>query len=177
MYKQVLDKVLTQQVVLSTVPKREVMIVLPYLSKLLLQIHTRINPVIKKKLPHFNFRIVFQSKCKLINFFTFKDKTRISLCSSTFYKFKCRGCNATYYGKTKRHFKVIMCEHLGLSALSGKRMRANNDSAVKEHHLFCNHSSGFDDFSILASNNNEFDRDHPPLNKNRNPLPFELFDD
>ena len=69
-----------------------------------------------------------------------------------------------------------MCEHLGLSALSGKRMRGNNDSAVKEHHLFCNHSSGFDDFSILASNNNEFDRDHPPLNKNRNPLPFELFD-
>ena len=70
-----------------------------------------------------------------------------------------------------------MCEHLGLSALTGTRMRGDNNSAVKEQHLFYNHSSGFDDFSILASNSNEFNRDHPPLNKNRHSLPFELFDD
>ena len=37
-----------------------------------------------------------------------------------FYKFKCSGCSATYYGKTKRHFKVGMCEHVGVSALTGK---------------------------------------------------------
>ena len=188
MYKNVLGKVLTQQVVVSTVPKQDLMILLPYLGKLLLQIHTRINCVMKKKLPHCNFRIVFQSECKLISFFTFKDKTRISLCSSTVYKLKCRGCNATYYGKTKRHYKVRMCEHLGVSALNGKRVKGNNHSAVKEHNLFCNHSSGFDDFSMLASNNNDFkvrlmknflmNRDHALLNKNnRHSLPLELFDD
>ena len=163
------------------------MIELPYLGKFSLQICTKINRVMKNKLPHCNFRIVFQSKSKLINFFTVKDKIPIFLRFGIVYKFKCRGCNATYYGKTKRHFKVIMCEHLGLSALSGKRMRGNNDSAVKEHHLFCNHSSGFDDFSILASNNNDIkvtlmkglliNRDHPPLDKNRHSLPLELFDD
>ena len=80
-----------------------------------------------------------------------------------------------------------MCEHLGVSAPTGKRVKGNNDSAMKEHHLFCNHSSGFDDFSILASNNNDFkvtsmespliNRDDPPLNKNRHSLPLELFDD
>ena len=80
-----------------------------------------------------------------------------------------------------------MCEHLGVSALTGKRVKGDNDSAIKEHHLFCNHSSGFDDFSILASNNNDFkvtlmeslliNRDHPPFNKNRHSLPLELFDD
>ena len=43
-----------------------------------------------------------------------------------------------------------MCEHLGDSALTGKREKENNNSAIKEHHLFCNHSSGFDEFSILA---------------------------
>ena len=68
-----------------------------------------------------------------------------------------------------------------------ERVKGDNDSAVKEHHFFCNHSSGFDDFSILASNNNDFkvtlmeslliNRDHPPLNKNRHSLPLELFDD
>ena len=89
--------------------------------------------------------------------------------------------------KFKRHFKIRMCEHLGVSALTGKRVKGNNDSAIKERHLFCNYSSGFDDFCILASNNNDFkvtlmeslliNRDHPPWNKNRHSLPLELFDD
>ena len=75
-----------------------------------------------------------------------------------------------------------MCEDLGVSALTGKRVKGDNDFAVKEHYLFCNHSSGFNNFSILASNNNDFNvtlmeillinRDHPPLNKNRHSLAF-----
>ena len=79
------------------------------------------------------------------------------------------------------------CEHLGISTFTGKRVKEDNVSAIKEHHLFCNHSSGFDDFFILASNNNDFkvtlikslliNRDHPPLNKNRHSLPLELFND
>ena len=65
--KKILDKVLTQKVVVSTLPKKHLMIVLPYLGKLSLQIRTRINRVMKNILPHCNFRIAFQSKCKLIN--------------------------------------------------------------------------------------------------------------
>ena len=80
-----------------------------------------------------------------------------------------------------------MCEHFGVSALTRKRVKEDNDSVIKEHHLFCNHSSGFDHFSILTSNSNYFqvtlmenlliNRDHPPLNMNRHLLPLELFDD
>ena len=121
--KKFLDRVLTQKVVVTTVPKKDLMIILPYLGKLSLQIRTRINGAMKNKLPHSNFRIVFQSKCKLINFFTFKDKIPIFLRSGIVYKFKCGGCNANYYGKTKCHFKVRMCEHLGVSALTGKRVK------------------------------------------------------
>ena len=90
------------------------------------------------------------------------------------------------YGKIKRHFKVRMCEHLGISALTGKRVKGDDDSAIKEHLLFCNHKPDFEDFSILATNNNDFkvtlmgslliNRDHPPLNKNKQSLPLELFD-
>ena len=132
------------------------MIVLPYLGKLSLQIRTRINRVMRNKLPHCNLRIVFQTKCKLINFFTFKDKILVFLRSGIVYKLKCGAYNAIFYGKTKRHFKARMCKQLGVSALNRKRVKGDNDSAIKEHHLFCNHSSGFDDFSILASNNNDF---------------------
>ena len=37
------------------------------------------------------------------------------LLSGLVHKYKCGGCNATYYGKTKRHFKVRIYGHLGIS--------------------------------------------------------------
>ena len=139
----------------------------------------------RNKLSHCNSRIVFQIKCKLINFITFKHKIPVFLRSGIVNKFKRGGCDASYYGKTKRHFKVRMCKHLGVSALTGKRVKGDNHSAKKEHPLYFNHSSGFDDFSTLASNNCDFEvtwmksllinRDHPPLNKNRHSLPLEFF--
>ena len=92
----------------------------------------------------------------LLNFCTFKGKILVFLRSGTVYKFKCSGCNATYYGKTQRHFKVRMCEHLWVSALIGKRVQGDYNSAIKEYHVFCNNSSGFDDIFIPASNNSEF---------------------
>ena len=49
--KKFLDRVSTQKVVESTVPKMDLMIVLPYLGKFSLQIPTRINRVMKNKLP------------------------------------------------------------------------------------------------------------------------------
>ena len=53
------------------------------------------------------------------------------------------------------------------SALTGKRVKGDEDSAIKEHLLFCNHAPDLEDFSILATNNNDFkvtliNRDHPP---------------
>ena len=79
-----------------------------------------------------------------------------------------------------------MCEHLLASALTGKNIKWNNDSAIQEHHLYYNHSSGFDNFSILASNNNDFKVtlmvrllvkiDHSSLNQNRHSLPLKRSD-
>ena len=120
---------------------------------------------------------------RLITFFTFKDKIPLFLRSGIVYKFQCGNGNATYYGKTKRHFKVRMCEHLGISALPGKKVKGDDDSTIKEHRLFCNHIADFEDFSILLTNNNDFkvtlmeslliNRHDPPLNKQS--LPLELF--
>ena len=118
--KEFLDKILAPKPLVSTVPKKNLVIGLPYLGKLSLQICLRINCIMKNKLPYCNIRFVFQTKCKISNFFTFKDKIPSFLRSGIVYKFQCGSCNATYYGKTKRHLKVRMCEHLGISALTGK---------------------------------------------------------
>ena len=71
--KEFLDKILAPKPVVSTVAKKNLVIALPYLGKLSLQIHTRISRIMKNKLPYCNIRIVFQCKCKISNFFTFKD--------------------------------------------------------------------------------------------------------
>ena len=112
----------------------------------------------------------FQTKCKLIHFFTMKDRIPVFLRSGFAYKFKWGGCNACYYGKTKHHFKVR------ISSLTRKRVKGGNCSAIKENQLFCNHSSGFYDFSILASNTNDFKVTliESPL-INRHSLPFATF--
>ena len=60
-----------------------------------------------------------------------------------------------------------------------KRVKGDHDPSVKEHLLFCNHATDFEEFSIIATNNNAFEvtlmesllinRDHPLMN-------MELFD-
>ena len=168
------------------IPNKNLVIALPYLGKLSLQICTRINRIMKNNLPYCNLRFVFQTKCNLSNFFTFKDKIPSFLCSGIVYKFHCGSCNATYNGKTKRHFKVRMSEHLEISALTGKRIKGDDDSAIKERLLFCNHTPDFEDFSILATKKSDFkvtlieslliNTDHPLLNKIKQSLPLEFFD-
>ena len=180
--KEFLDKILAPKPLVSTVPKKNLGIALPYLGKLSLQIRTITKRIMKNKLPYCNIRFLFQIKCKNSNYFTFKDKTPLFLCSGIVYKFQCGSCNATYYGKTKRHFKVRMCEHLGISALTGRRVKGDNDSDIKEHLLFCDHTPDFD----LATNSNDFkvtlmeslliNRNHPSLNTNRQSFSLELFD-
>ena len=78
-----------------------------------------------------------------------------------------------------------MCERLGISALTRKRVKADDDSVIKEYLLFRNHPPEFENFSILTINKNEFEvtlmenflinRDHPLLN-NKQFLPSELSD-
>ena len=66
-----------------------------------------------------------------------------------------------------------MCDHLRDFALTGRRFK-------EEHNLFCNSSSSFDNFAILASRSNPFkvtitenlliNRDLSPLDKGNQSL-------
>ena len=35
--------------------------------------------------------------------------------------------------KAKRHFKVTMCEHLGILVLTGKKVKCDDSSTIKKH--------------------------------------------
>ena len=72
------------------------------------------------------------------------------------YKFQCSCCNATYYDKTKRNFKIHVSEHMGVSALACKNIKSTKSSAMRHHMLVCNNIVSFEDFSILANGTNDF---------------------
>ena len=130
------QNVVTKNIV-SIVPKKD--LIIAYLGKLTLQKHIRINRIMKNKLRYCNIQFVFQTKCKISNLLAFKGRIRSFLRSGIVFKFQCGGCRATYYGKTKCHFKIKMCKQLGILAL-----------------LFSNHSPDFENFSIFTTNSNNF---------------------
>ena len=82
----------------------------------------------KNKLQYFNIPFIF-----FINLFTFKDRIPSFFRSGIAYKFQSGGCNLTSYCKTKRHFRVRMCQQLGISPLTGKRVDGDDYSAMKEY--------------------------------------------
>ena len=101
------------------------------------------------------------------------------------YKFQCSNCNATYYGKTKRHCKVRVSEQMGVYAPTDKNIKSTKYSAVRDHIVICNNIVSFEDFFILANGTNDFriklqeslliHRDGPQLNKTSESAPLMLF--
>ena len=77
-------------------------------------------------------------------------------------------------------------EHIGVSPLTGKKVKPSNNSAICDHLLHCNFLPSFDNFSVLAYENKKYlleikeslliMRDKPSLNRNINSAPLYLFD-
>ena len=76
-------------------------------------------------------------KLKLHTLFKFKDSLDQKIRSDSIYRYTCRNCNLTYYGKTYRHFFTKAAEHMGISNLTEKRVKNMKESAVSDHHLQC----------------------------------------
>ena len=108
--------------ILITVPKKDVLIILPFLGQFSLNLRSRLYNCFNKTLPQCNIKVIFQSKNLLSNLFQFKRSIPKELGSHIVYKFLCSNCNITYYGETECHLNVRSGEHLNLSALTGKRV-------------------------------------------------------
>ena len=98
----------------------------------------------------------------------------------------CSNCNVTYCGKTYRHFFTRAAKHMGVSNLTGKRLKSIKDSAVSDHLLQSNYTIDFDHFDISVTDVSKFnllvkesllmERDNPVLNRRTTSFPLELFD-
>ena len=81
------------------------------------------------------------------------SKTKIpkALRSCVVYSFKCRCCSASYLGQTVRHLHTRVSEHLGFSALTGRKSCRPVMSIIFSHLNSTGHTASLDDFQILSS--------------------------
>ena len=166
-----------QKHVVTTVPKLELRITLPFLGNISSITKKRLNKCIGKRLKFCKLKIIFQTDNRLMNYFRFKDCVPETLQSNFVYKFKCGSCTASYYGKTYRHMKVRISEHQGVSPRTGKRVKGTLSASVRDHMLNCNHTVAWEDFSIIGRESNHYlletkkslliKRDNPSLNRNK----------
>ena len=158
----------------------------PFIRKRSLQLRSKLLKSVQNNLNFCHLKVVFQSSYKLRTLFRFKDSLDKKTCSDLVYRYSCSSCNATYYGKTYRHFFTRAAEHMGISNLTGKRVKNVKESAVSDHLLQCDCTIDFDHFDILVSDINSFrilikeslliKREKPVLNRTVKSFPLKLFD-
>ena len=169
-----------------TVEKKRLLLVLPYLGIISLQTRTKLQQALKGGLNCCKLQIVFKCQARLSNSFRYKDPIPKDLISGVVYKFQCGLCNESYYVESIRHLDIRSGEHIGVSPLTGKKVKPSNNSAICDHLLHCNFLPSFDNFSVLAYESKKYlleikeslliMRDKPSLNRYINSAPLYLFD-
>ena len=156
-----LDRKLNPDTVVK-IEKQKLIVSLPFVG--------RYSNILKKKLSalasshlisDFKICVVWKSDRVVRNFFPFKDKLPVHLCSKFLYRFKCDGCNSIYIGKSKRHFLIRAYEHLGLSYRTNKKYTYNpansNNTTVLNHINQKSTCKGtLDSFEIIGRARNDF---------------------
>ena len=188
--KTFFDKISTPKQPVLTASKKVLRICLPFLGIDSLKVRSNLLKFAKNYLPgSCKLQIIFNSQNRLGQCFRFKDKIPLYCRSLILYKFKCGKCNLAYYGKTLRHYKVRVYEHLGTSLLTDKPYTYNpkniNNTAILNHIHNCKYNASVEDFQIIGSAPNDYhlrikeslliQRDNPVLNKNVKSIPLELF--
>ena len=152
----------------------------------LTELKVKLHKTFKRLLPTCGLRVVFKFSLRMKNDFNFKDETKQELRSLLVYNFICNSCNAGCIGKTKRHYRTGISEHVGVSPLTGKYIKnKSQSSAARDHMLFYKTVDCPEDFSILAKTSCNFTLEvqesilikllKPTLNKNISSVPLYLF--
>ena len=185
-FKVFLDNKYRIQEKVTTVPKKTLFLVLLNHEQLSLETRTKLRKSLKVMLNCCKLQIVFKSQNKLAKAFRVKDRISKQVTYGVFYKFQCGLCNESYYGECVRHLNVTIEKHIRISPLTRKKVKPKG-GAVSDHLLLCNHSSSFENFSVLTKDNKKsllelkesllIMRDKPSLNRNIRSAPLYLFDE
>ena len=135
---------------IHTVSRQQFQIILPYLGSVSGKVHKKLKALTKRYLPGSEILVIFKSPSRLSSVFNFKDKLPHGLVSGIVYKYTCSRCNSTYIGKTKRHRHHRVSKHAGRSPLTGKLVKGQSSTTVRDHMLTCDTVVCDDNFEILG---------------------------
>ena len=123
---------------------------LPYIGNLSHHIKNKLSKLCKEFCKeNFNIKLVFNS-FKIKSYFSNKDPIPDDLKSFLVYKFTCASCSSSYIGKTCRHFKTRIEEHI----------KKDNKSHIFKHlhsTATCFDSYNSLSFKIIDKANSKFD--------------------
>ena len=188
--KSFLDKIFIAKKIVSTVPKKEVRICLPFLGKQSFELRKRLSKIMASHFPMCKLNVIFNSNNRLRNFFNFKDKIPLRCRSHILYRYTCDGCNTIYIGKTRRHYLVRVLEHLGISLATGNKFTYNpnnvNNTAILNHINRKKCIGKQDNFKIIGSARTDsllciketllIHKNKPKINTNERSTPIYLFE-
>ena len=128
----------------TTVPKKEILVILPFLGLQSNVITKQLKACINKFYGCIDLRVIFQSNHRIKSFFPYKDRFNRSQMSKVVYKASCWDCQDFYTGKTKRRLHDRKTEHF--KAITS----TSHASAIADHVTSTGHNFKWDHFDILA---------------------------
>ena len=114
-----------------------------------------LSKLLREFYPQLTIRVIFKPGLTMQRLFKFKDRIPIELQSSVIYKYECRCCSATYFGKTKRQIRVRQFEHLGRSIRTNRPLGKPPFSAIRQHSENTDHPILTDNFSVVSTRPND----------------------
>ena len=147
------NKQYEEKIAVDTVPKKEVVMILPFLGTTSWKTKNDLMRTFRKIIPFCNVKIVYKTTRRLSSCFTFKDKFPKSLMSGVIYRYTCAECNLSYVGCTKRFWEKRLEEHICVSALTGKPLKPQQIFTPMQHvrSSCCSaRKISRDDFSIIG---------------------------
>ena len=128
-----LDKLYGKKDLVTTVPRKEVSIMLPFLGSVSWKMKKDLVQSLRSAAPFCKLKIIFKTSKRLSSCFNFKDRFPKSLIGGVIYKYTCATCNCSYVGCTKRYWEKRLEEHLHISALTGKPLKGQQVFAPLAH--------------------------------------------
>jgi hypothetical protein len=131
---------------------------MPFLGKSTDGLRKSIKEICKQFIPHKDVIVYFKSGRRVANFFRLKDVTPFEMRSHVVYEYTCAECQSSYIGQTTRHIRHRIAEHRGVSHLTGKIMKSQVHSSVRDHCLQCDRAEcSSRNFKILATGSTDLE--------------------
>ena len=130
--KRFLNNIFIDKKIYFLAPEKELVCELPFIGKTSLQIRSKLVKSVQNNLSFCHLNIVFQSPYKLRALFGFTD-TLDKKIRDLVYRYSCSSWNATYYGKTYRHFFYKSCRTYVYFKFNGKHVKNAKEAAMRLH--------------------------------------------